>query len=187
MGGSESGGMKKLIIFGTYHEVQGVQGADFKSIDDPDYKALLEELIELHNVDFIFEELSGYGPSIASEMTTVSHVDMDSETTDDALVKFSEPQKTMFRPKSKAQETAFKLGLEVQNWRESRWVLKIKDQQFETGLVICGLVHSLSVAFRLQAEGFEVHVYTYEPIKRLCVSYGMRLPAKPGVDDVPII
>jgi len=175
--------MKKLIIFGTYHQVQGVLGVeDFKNINDPDYRTLLEELMELHKVDFIFEEASGYGPSSASEMISGgSYVDIDSETTP----RFSEPPETMFRPKTKVQETAFKLGLEAQNWRESRWVERIKTQQFESGLLICGRTHSLSVAFRLQAEGFQVHVYTYEPILRLCVSYGMR--RKSGVDDVPIV
>jgi|HubBroStandDraft_5_1064220.scaffolds.fasta_scaffold362570_1 hypothetical protein len=179
--------MKKLIIFGTYHQVQGVQGADdFKNIYDPDYKTLLEELIQLHDVKFIFEEASGFGPSVASEMATVPYLDIDFENTYDAQSKFPEPPETMFHPRSKVQETACKLGLEVQNWRESRWVFQIKDQQFETGLVICGLLHSLSIAFRLQLEGFNVHVYTYQPIKRLCVSYGMRPPAKSGVDDVPM-
>jgi hypothetical protein len=165
--------MKKLMIFGTYHQVQGVQGAEhFKNINDPDYKTLLEELMQLHDVKFIFEEASGYGPSIASEMISDDfYVDMDSEPTP----QFSELPETMYYPKSRVQETAFKIGLEAQNWRESRWVEKIKAQRFESGLVICGRTHSLSVAFRLQGEGFEVHVYTYEPILRLCVSYGMRL------------
>ncbi len=179
--------MKKLIIFGTYHEVQGVQGVEsFKNIDDPDYKTLLEELMALHKVDFIFEEASGYGPSVASEMTTLPYLDMDSETTDEALSKFPEPPQALFRTRTKVQETAQKLGLECQDWRESCWVRKIKAEQFETGLVICGRTHSLSIAFRLQTEGYEVHVYTYEPIKRLCVSYGMRPSDEPGVDDVPI-
>ncbi len=108
-------------------------------------------------------------------MATGRYLDIDSETTEQALSLFSEDSETHFLPeilgKSRLQQTATKLGLTVQNWRERCWVTKMKAQQFKTGLVICGVVHSLSIAFRLQEEGFDVAAYCYEPIKRLFDSY----------------
>lgn len=166
--------MQKLIIFATYHDVMGLRNFR-KNVSDPDYKTILEALMQVHDVDFIFEEASGHGPSVASEMATGGYLDIDSETTEQTLSVFSEDSETHFLPevlgKSRLQQTATKLGLTVQNWREGCWVTKMKAQQFKTGLVICGVAHSLSIAFRLQAEGFDVEAYRYEPIKRLFNSY----------------
>jgi len=165
--------MQKLIIFGTYHDVQGLSKFR-RNVIDPDYKTNVESLMKEHHVDFIFEEACGFGPSTASELS-VGYVDIDSETTDQALSRFSEDSESVFLPKnlgaSSLRLSPTKLGLTVQNWRESCWVKKIKTQQFKTGLLICGVAHSLSIAFRLQAEGFGVEAYCYEPIKRLYESY----------------
>jgi hypothetical protein len=166
--------MRKLIIFGTYHEVTGLRNFR-KNVIDPDYKTIIEALKQVHEVDFIFEEATGFGPSVASEVAVGRYLDIDSESTEQALSLFSEDSENQFLPeilgKSRLQQTATKLGLTVQNWREQCWVAKIKAQQFKTGLVICGVVHSLSIAFRLQSEGFEVEAYCYEPIERLFNSY----------------
>jgi hypothetical protein len=117
---------------------------------------------------FIFEEATGHGPSIASDAAAGRYLDIDSETTDEALSRFSEDSHTLvsdIAQKFKVQEIPTKLGITVQEWRESTWVAKIKTQQFETGLVICGVAHALSMAFRLKAEGFDVEVYCYAPTK----------------------
>jgi hypothetical protein len=47
----------------------------------PDYKPIVEYLKQKHNVDFIFEEASGYGPSAASDITAGRYLDIDSDTT----------------------------------------------------------------------------------------------------------
>jgi hypothetical protein len=38
------------------------------SLTDLDYKPILEYLKQEHNVDFIFEEASGYVPSVAPDI-----------------------------------------------------------------------------------------------------------------------
>jgi hypothetical protein len=159
--------MQKLIVLGTYHNVQGLKNFG-RSLTDPDYKPILEYLKQKHDVDFIFEEATGHGPSIASDMAAGGYLDIDSETTDEALSHFPEDSHTLVLEilhKFRVQEIPTKLGLTVQEWRESTWVTKIKAQQFKTGLVICGVVHTLSIAFRLKAEGFGVEAYCYQPIK----------------------
>ena len=159
--------MQKLIVLGTYHNVQGLK--NFRgSLPDPDYKPILEYLKQKHDVDFIFEEATGHGPSVASDMAAGGYFDIDSETTDEALSHFPEDSHTLvleILDKFRVQEIPTKLGLTVQELRESTWVTKIKAQQFKTGLVICGVMHTLSIAFRLNAEGFGVEAYCYEPIK----------------------
>jgi hypothetical protein len=159
--------MQKLIVFGTYHNVQGLKNFG-GSLTDPDYEPILEYLKQKHDVDCIFEEATGHGPSVASDMAASIYLDIDSETTDEALSRFPEDSHTLaleIRDKFRVQEIPAKLGLTVQEWRESTWVTKIKAQQFTTGLLICGVVHTLSIAFRLKAEGFGVEAYCYEPIK----------------------
>jgi len=166
--------MPKLIVFGTYHDVQGLKNFE-KNVTDPDYKAILGVMIQEHSVDFIFEEASRTGPSVASEMAAGRYLDIDSDTTYQFLSQFSEASERLYLPeilvKSRVQDTARTLALTVEDRRERSWVEKIKTQKFNTGLVICGVVHSLSIAFRLQGAGFDVEAYHYEPIKRLCDAF----------------
>ncbi len=155
--------MPKLIVLGTYHDVQGLKKFR-RNVNDPDYKTILERLMT-YGVDFIFEEACGFGPSVAFKMVPNDrYVDIDSETTDEALAKFREPADTnlLFPPK---------LTLPAENWREDCWVKRIKAEEFKNGLVICGVAHSLSMAFRLKLEGFDVEARTYEPVDRLCSTY----------------
>ena len=51
--------------------------------------------------------------------------------------------------------------LEVHAKREELWLKRMRQHEFESALVICGLVHLLSFAFRLQAAGFSVQAINY--------------------------
>jgi hypothetical protein len=56
-----------------------------------------------------------------------------------------------------------------QRKREEMWHQRLDDQPFVKGLVICGLAHSLSFAFRLLSAGFNVtETYNYVPYHKLC-------------------
>lgn len=51
--------------------------------------------------------------------------------------------------------------------RELSWLKQIKEKQFTKGLLICGVAHGLSMAFRLQDAGFDVEVYDYRiPLRK---------------------
>ena len=123
--------MQKLVIFGTYYDVMGLKNFRRKVID-PDYKTILEALMHVHDVEFIFEEASGFGPSVASEMATGRYLDIDSETTEQALSQSAEDTETNFLPQildnSRLRLTARKLGLAAQKRRESCSVTKIRAQ-----------------------------------------------------------
>ena len=51
--------------------------------------------------------------------------------------------------------------LDVHAKREDLWLQRIKQRRFESALVICGLVHLLSFAFRLQSANFSVQAINY--------------------------
>jgi len=56
--------MKTVILLGTAHRVQGAERG-ICNIEDPDYETLVAQLCREYAVDFIFEEASGLGPTIA--------------------------------------------------------------------------------------------------------------------------
>ena len=52
--------------------------------------------------------------------------------------------------------------------REEVWLRRITERQFASGLLICGIAHSLSMASRLEKLGFKVKVAVYEPHCKIC-------------------
>ena len=58
--------MKTVILLGTAHRVQGAERG-ICNIEDPDYETLVAQLCREYAVDFIFEEASGLGPTIAEK------------------------------------------------------------------------------------------------------------------------
>jgi hypothetical protein len=118
-------------------------------------------------VDFIFEEASGLGPTIAEKLSQEElgfgrYLDMDPARTERAEfgipANSSEPHMIGTPP-----TVAFANWqvLEVHAKREELWLRRMQEHQFESALVICGLVHLLSFAFRVQAANFSVQAINY--------------------------
>src|SRR6266480_4401145 len=57
-----------VIVLATQHELQGAEKRS-GNVDDPLYPVLLEELVDAERLDFIFEEVTGLGPTIASKLS----------------------------------------------------------------------------------------------------------------------
>lgn len=57
-----------VIVLATHHELQGAEKR-FGNVDDPLYAELLEELVDAQGLDFIFEEATGLGPTIAEKLS----------------------------------------------------------------------------------------------------------------------
>jgi hypothetical protein len=156
----------RVTVLATLHAVQGGEKRA-GNVHDPMYVALLYKLMASEEVDFIFEEASGLGPTIAErialEQLAFGHyVDIDpakSERADFGIpANSSEPQMIGVPP-----TVAFANWqvLEVHARREELWIKRMKEHKFESALVICGLVHLLSFAFRLQAANFSVQAINY--------------------------
>jgi hypothetical protein len=56
--------------------------------------------------------------------------------------------------------------VDTQIRREEFWVNKITEQGFGSGLMICGYLHTFSIAVRLDQAGFEVTVHKYLPFHK---------------------
>src|SRR5260370_9654679 len=154
-----------VIVLGTSHALQRAEKWE-RSVDDPDYIRLIEHLSSgfAVGIDCIFEEASGCGPTAAQEMAKRSgfkYLDVDPCMND--RHKYGLSKETGY-PMNEPFEFAHRLMPEEHFKREDFWVDRIKNEQFQTGLVICGFVHTLTLAVRLISSGFkQVYTHCYVP------------------------
>lgn len=156
----------RVTVLATLHVVQGAEKR-LGNVHDPMYVALLNKLMVSENVDFIFEEASGLGPTIAEKLALEQlafghYVDIDparAERLDYGIPANSSEPNMIGVPPSVA--FANWQILDVHARREDLWLQRMKQHKFESALVIVGLVHLLSFAFRLQAAGFSAQAINY--------------------------
>ena len=156
----------RVTVLATLHVVQGAEKR-VGNVHDPMYVALLEKLMISEGVDFIFEEASGFGPTIAEKLAIEKlafghYVDIDPSRTErpefGIPANSSEPH--MIGEPPTVAFANWQL-LDVHARREELWLARIRQRQFQSALVICGLVHLLSFAFRLQAAQYSVQAINY--------------------------
>jgi len=185
---------KSITVFGTSHRLQGARkAAHVRHIDDPSYEHYLERQFRANHFDFVFEEATEFGPTIAENLATkllgVGHyLDVDPHPKNRA--KFGIPplreEHTPINPYGD-EGCVFHEDLEGQAMREELWVKGCKEQTFTCALFICGFLHTLSLSFRLQAAGFSVErASTYMPYDKLGATKvsKAKVLVKPG-DDTP--
>jgi hypothetical protein len=156
----------RVTVLATLHVIQGAEKRH-GNMHDPMYLALLNKLMVSEEVDFIFEEASGLGPTIAEKLALEKlglgrYLDIDparGERTELGIpVSTHEPN--MIGAPPKVAFANWQL-LEVHSRREELWMKRMQQQEFGSALVICGLVHLLSFAFRLQIANFSVQAIDY--------------------------
>ena len=156
----------RVTVLGTIHMVQGAEKRAGNH-HDPMYLALLNKLLVSEGVDFIFEEASGLGPTIAEKLAQEKlgsghYLDIDPARHDRAefaIPSISQEPHMIGTPPSVA--FANWQILDVHAKRENLWIQRIKQHHFESALMICGLVHLLSMGFRLQEAKFSVQAIDY--------------------------
>ena len=145
--------MRKVCLFATHHQFQ------CDSPMDSAFDGRLRELIQDHKVDCILEEATTLPPKSCVELLadelgiTWANMDLTLEqrkvTPDSALTgKYDTLQ-----------------DLTLHSTRESAWVKKISETVVQSGLVIVGLCHVLSMGEKLRALDFEVEAHVYDPKK----------------------
>jgi len=164
----------KFLVLGVPHEVQGEKF--LKSIDDECYRDLVEQLIGVHKCDFLFEEAAGLTPSHAeilanSRSDRIGYMDVDPprhereqndlsvDTGGSFVVDLWQTSPCVARIEDVSSHAA----------REEFWLTRICEKKFSSALMICGLAHCLSFAFRLRTAGYEVeNCLHYLPYDKLC-------------------
>ena len=156
----------RVTVLATLHVVQGAEKR-LGNVHDPAYVALLDKLMISEGVDFIFEEASGLGPTIAEKLALERlafghYVDIDPARSERPAfgIPVSSAEPNMIGTPPTVAFANWQL-LEVHAKREELWVKRIQQRRFESALVICGLVHLLSLAFRLQEAEYFVQAINY--------------------------
>ena len=156
----------RVTVLATLHVVQGAEKR-LGNVHDPMYVALLNQLMISEGVDFIFEEASGLGPTLAEKLALETlafghYVDIDparSERPDYGIPPNSSEPNMIGTPPTVA--FANWQILDVHTKREELWLGRIQQHKFESALVIVGLVHLLSFSFRFQTAKFSVQAINY--------------------------
>ncbi len=161
---------RSVLLLATHHKFQGPRFCGF--VEDPSYKILIEMCVRVRRIDFVFEEAGKRGPSIAEECTNSllgpGHY-LNIEPPGNALRKYGIAEDIETETGHWIDDHDKSLGkyvcqnVDAHKSREVRWLQRIDAQPFEKGLVICGVGHSLSFAFRLQTAGFSAELCTYLP------------------------
>jgi len=157
---------RRVTVLATLHVVQGAEKR-VGNVHDPMYIALLNQLMESEQVDFIFEEASGLGPTIAEKLALERlafghYVDFDpakGDRSDFGIPAVSSEPHMIGSPPSVA--FANWQILETHAKREDLWLQRIQQRSFQSALAIVGLVHLLSFAFRLHSANFSVQAINY--------------------------
>lgn len=163
-----------MVVLGTSHNIQGAEHAK-GNIDDPSYTDLLKKLIYDHSIDFVFEEASGRGPTVAEKLTRARpdsngylDVDPSREERRECGIADSGSICHIYDDPSRSREVYHLEVIQEQQKREELWLQRISEEHFKNGLIVCGYLHTLSFAFRLQTAAFRVKAFSYVPHHKLC-------------------
>ena len=154
-----------------------MQGAKRKkpNVDDPDYSDLLDRLIKDKNLDFVFEEATGLGPTIAEQLTGSSlgpnhYLDVDPPCDDRhkyGIFSTSRPYPVDPDDLESYKHSPSCEGVEQQGIKEGIWLERIRTKEFSRAVMICGYLHTLSFALRLRTAEFDVKALSYMPHHKL--------------------
>lgn len=161
-----------VVVLGTSHALQMAENREDRehNVDDPVYTNLIEHFMTCFGipVDFIFEEGSNCGPTAAERLAKGLHLkymDFDPHPDTRHLYGLCRETGQNLRPPFDHVTWTF---AEKQFKREDFWIEKMRRESFQAALVICGIVHTLSLSGRLMSAGFDVYAHFYMPHDKLC-------------------
>jgi hypothetical protein len=143
--------MRKVCLFATQHQFQ------LDSPMDSAFDARLRELIQDHNVDCILEEATGLPRKSCVELLA----DDLKIRWDNIDLSVGDRKKTPDAALSSKYDTLQDLTLH--STRECTWAKGISETVVQSGLVVVGLCHLLSMGEKLRARDFEVEAHLYDP------------------------
>lgn len=153
-----SSAKRKICVFGTHHAYQYL-------VPRPRYLRYLKELIDLHSVDLVAEEATGVSSTyiqqelLKPEFKSVSWKNVD----------LTREERTRV-PDINESSIGTLVDLDLHELREWVWVIRTSEATKGSALLICGLVHTFSVAEKFLSAGFEAETHVYfdnldEPIR----------------------
>ncbi len=124
---------------------------------DSNFNQRLRELIRDHQVDCILEEATGLPEKLCVELLAdelgIRWMNMDLTAEQRKHV----PDSALTGKYDTLQD------LTLHSYRESAWVANISEAVVNSGLVIVGMCHLLSVGEKFRGLDFEVEAHLYDP------------------------
>jgi hypothetical protein len=143
------------VVLAVPHQLQGSRFHGY--VKDPSYSLLVDNL--MRDADFVFEEAAGRGPSIAEQAaksfdTPLQYLDFDPPRDERPKygIAMDVGQGAPIDPANSPDVYEYS-SVDEQSKREELWLHCVLSKPFEKALVIVGLAHSLSFAFRLASAG----------------------------------
>lgn len=147
-----------------------------ESIVDPLYRSLVTSIITEEKVDYVFEEGTELGPTVAEEIAEDKlgkghylNVDPPIDKRKVLGIGNMKVHRLSQIPRNEVPDYWCELNLESQRRRETAWLTAIQGRQFERGLFVCGLAHLLSMAFSLESSDYSAETRIYSPEHRVCL------------------
>jgi hypothetical protein len=143
--------VRRICIFGVHHKYQeGTRIDGFLS-------SHLRDLISDHRVDAILEEGTGLSPKSCVEVFA------DNLGIEWRNVDRSREQRKMIPDATTSSRYDTLQDLSLHESREWVWVVRASATVTNSGLLVCGLCHVLSVANKFRLLDFEIEAHVYCP------------------------
>jgi hypothetical protein len=171
-GGGGERVLRNITILGTVHQLQGAEKSTWRNIEDAAYLMLVKRFLQ--GKDFIFEEASELGPTTAESLATEQlgaghYLDVDPHSDHRAAYGIGVTgEQFPVDPYTQVTDFYHREFEGEQLKRENLWLGRIRATEFTQALLICGYLHTLSLAHKLRSEDFAVETWTYVPYLRLC-------------------
>jgi hypothetical protein len=171
-----------IVVLGVNHRLQGIPNRE-GNVEDPAYSALLKRLIAQFSLDYLFEEATELGPStaqvLAAKYAKLTYLDIDPHPRNRAKFGLQKdtghPSDIFWQPWDSHLPVCGEVCeeyLDAQIPREHHWVSAINKTRFTNAVVVCGFLHTLSLAERLKSSGITtVKALAYMPYQKLAMSY----------------
>jgi hypothetical protein len=162
---------QSMAIFSVLHQIQGPGFQGY--VEDPAYAFWVKRFLS-QGVDFIFEEASGRGPSVAEDLTKartpeVKYLDVDPSAAERPKYGISNSSTGGPIDPVHSYDVYETVVFADQMKREEEWIRRIKTSTFTKGLFICGVAHGLSFGAKLESGGITVQeLYNYIPHSLVC-------------------
>ncbi len=173
--GVEAPAGRSIRVLGVPHRLQGPGFRDY--VADPSYRHWVEDYMRA-GVDIVFEEAAGRKPSIVADLASdlsanskpIRYVDIDPAENERRKYGITTESANGAPVDPLDSDDFYESPYISENInRENLWLKRILEEQFEKGLVVCGLAHTLSFAYRLHAAEINVvEACTYIPHGKLC-------------------
>jgi hypothetical protein len=143
--------VRKVCIFGVHHKYQS------EAPINPFFRQHLCELAKEHQIDSILEEGTGLVPKSCVEIFA------DTLGVQWKNVDLSREQRSLIQDAAASSIHDTFQDLNLHECREWTGAIRTSDVVVNSGLLVCGICHVLSLAEKLQWLGFDAEAHVYGP------------------------